>query len=95
MLKVATGDQCLFFDRGQFLSKGGFKEIPLMEDIEISRRFNQQEAPYIVPKKVVSSSRRWLKHGTLRTIIFMWYLQLLYKLGVAPQTLAKKYYGKS
>ena len=96
LFKVATGDQCLFFDREAFLRHGGFVEQRLMEDIEISRRFKTIAKPLVQISPVLTSSRRWEKHGVIKTIVFMWSLQLLYKIGVSTDRLAQWYgYGRS
>lgn len=89
---VATGDQCLFFRRDIFNRLGGFQDIPLMEDIELSRRAKKDYTPVIIPAKVTSSSRRWEVHGVVLTIVFMWGLQLLYRVGVSPHRLHGWYY---
>jgi hypothetical protein len=40
---------------------------------------------------VLTSGRRWEKHGVLRTIFTMWRLRLAYFLGAAPARLARDY----
>ena len=35
---IATGDQAMFVRRAAFEAAGGFPEIPLMEDVALSRR---------------------------------------------------------
>lgn len=91
--QVCTGDQALFFKRSFFNSLNGFADIPLMEDIEISKRAREKSPMYALKSKVVTSSRRWQKHGIIKTILMMWWLRWLYFIGVAPHKLYKKYYG--
>jgi rSAM/selenodomain-associated transferase 2 len=88
---IATGDQGIFVDRTLFEAVGGFPEIPLMEDIELSRRLKRHERPLCIPDPVTVSARRWEKHGVLRTILLMWRLRLAYWCGANPQTLALRY----
>ncbi len=90
--RVATGDQCLFLKRRLFEAVGGFADVPLMEDIELSKRLRQRGAPYVSACAAVSSSRRWRAHGILRTILLMWWLRLRYFAGVSPERLHKAYY---
>lgn len=94
VFKVATGDQCLFFESGVFKRLGGYPDQPLMEDIELARRFKKIASPTIIKAAVTSSSRRWEKHGVLKTVLLMWWLQLLYRLGVSPHRLARYYLGR-
>lgn len=89
---VATGDQCLFIDRSLFLSLKGYAAIPLMEDVEISKRLRGQSSPVVISAPVTSSSRRWEERGVWPTILLMWRLRFLYFIGVPPHKLVKKYY---
>ncbi|MFT7560581.1 MAG: rSAM/selenodomain-associated transferase 2 [Flavobacteriales bacterium] len=95
VFSVATGDQGLFVKRSKFHQINGFAPIPLMEDIEITRRLKKLAKPYIVADSIQSSARRWQKHGTLYTVFFMWYVQALYVLGVSPNYLVRLYYKKA
>ncbi len=91
---IATGDQAIFVRNGAFQDVGGYPEIALMEDIELSKRLKQRGQPICLNSKVVSDSRRWEEHGIVRTIILMWSLRLLYFLGVDIGLLAKVYTRK-
>ena len=89
---IATGDQVLFFKRDFFNKLGGFPEIPLMEDIAISKNARNYALPECIPQQVVSSSRRWEKNGIIRTVLLMWLLRLAFWLGIKPDTLHRLYY---
>lgn len=88
---IATGDQAMFARRDAFHAAGGFPEIPLMEDVALSRRLKRIGAPACLRRRVVTSGRRWEKHGTLRTILLMWRLRAAYALGADPGRLARRY----
>ena len=88
---IATGDQALFVRRDVFESTGGYAEIPLMEDIELSARLRRIERPACLRARVLVSARRWEAHGALRTIVLMWRLRLAYFLGADPGRLAERY----
>jgi rSAM/selenodomain-associated transferase 2 len=89
---IATGDQALFVERASFERVGGFPDIPLMEDVAISRRLRREGRPACVSTPVVTSSRRWEEQGVVRTMVLMWWLRLLYWLGVSPERLRGMYY---
>jgi len=91
MTKINTGDQCLFVRRDVFEAMGGFAEMPLLEDVEFSRRLKRVGRVVCLPDKVTTSSRRWQQHGIISTVWLMWKIRLLYALGVAPVRLAKLY----
>ena len=88
---IATGDQGIFVHRQTFETVGGFPEIPLMEDIEISRRLKRLAAPCALRQRLATSSRRWERQGIIRTIWLMWRLRFAYALGADPAGLARKY----
>jgi rSAM/selenodomain-associated transferase 2 len=88
---VATGDQAIFVRREAFSSVGGFPELPLMEDIAISRRLKRLCRPYCIATPVITSGRRWERNGVLRTIVLMWRLRLAYYCGAEPANLARRY----
>lgn len=92
---VSTGDQGLFLERSLFDSIGGFPAIPLMEDIAICKRLKQASAPLCLAASIVTSSRRWEKHGIWRTIWLMWRLRFAYWRGADPADLARIYYPNS
>lgn len=88
---IATGDQGLFITRSLFDAVGGFPEIALMEDIELSRRLKRYGRPLCLRHRVTTSGRRWEQHGVLRTILLMWALRFAYWLGADPDKLALRY----
>ena len=91
MTGIATGDQAIFARRDAFEAVGGFPEIPLMEDIALSKRLKRVSPPLCLRERVVTSGRRWERHGTLRTILLMWRLRLAFALGADPRRLARDY----
>ena len=88
---VATGDQAIFVRREAFEAVGGFPEIPLMEDVAISKKLLGRTRPLALEDRVVTSGRRWERHGTMRTIFLMWRLRMAYALGADPRRLARRY----
>jgi len=88
---VATGDQAMFVRRDVFERIGGFPDIPLMEDIAISRRLKREGWPLCLRDRVTTSGRRWDERGALRTIATMWSLRAAFFLGADPARLARVY----
>jgi rSAM/selenodomain-associated transferase 2 len=88
---IATGDQAIFVRRDAFQTVGGFPDLPLMEDIAISRRLKRLSRPACIATPVVTSGRRWDNNGLLRTVVLMWRLRLAYYFGVEPALLAERY----
>jgi rSAM/selenodomain-associated transferase 2 len=88
---IATGDQALFVRHDLFCAVGGFPDIPLMEDIAISRMLLRHGPPACLRERVVTSARRWERRGVLPTILLMWRLRAAFFLGADPARLASKY----
>jgi rSAM/selenodomain-associated transferase 2 len=92
LFRMPYGDQALFFTRQYFNEIGGYKDIPLMEDVEIMRRARKRGDKIAVAGSVVlTSARRWKKEGVLRATLRNKSIKLLYNLGVRPEKLARYY----
>ena len=89
---IATGDQAIFVERALFREVGGYPDQPLMEDIELSRRLKRAAgSPLCLRQRVVTSARRWERHGPWRTVIAMWRWRFAYRRGASPADLAAEY----
>lgn len=88
---IATGDQGIFITRVLYEKAGGIPAIPLMEDIALSHTLKRYNRPAVLRQKLLTSPRRWEKHGVTKTILMMWGLRLAYFIGVDPARLAKYY----
>ncbi|RKZ38358.1 MAG: glycosyl transferase [Gammaproteobacteria bacterium] len=91
LIGIATGDQAIFVQRHLYTQVQGFPNIPLMEDIALSRQLKKFSRPSCIQTPVVTSSRRWEQNGILWTILLMWGLRLAYAIGVNPKTLKEFY----
>ncbi len=91
MSSIATGDQAMFVDKELFERVGRFPEIPLMEDIALSKQLKKICRPVRLKGKLITSSRRWKKNGVWRTVFLMWRLRWAYALGKDPAVLAQRY----
>ena len=88
------GDQGLFLRAATFRRIGGFKEIPVMEDVEIQERLRRIGQFVKLREPVVTSARRYLRNGPLRQHLITTGIVLLYHLGVPARMLGRRYYGK-
>ena len=88
---VSTGDQGLFVTRTLFEAAGKFPQIPLMEDVALTKQLKGYGAPLNLRHRMQVSGRRWEKHGVWRTVLLMWRLRLQYWLGADPRELAQHY----
>jgi len=89
---VPYGDQAIFIRKEYFHSIGAFKELPLMEDVELMRRIKKNgDKIYIISEKVKTSPRRWEKEGVIYCTLRNWVLITLYSMGIPAEKLMKFY----
>lgn len=88
---IATGDQAIFVRRTAFERLHGFSDLPLMEDVDFTRRLKRGGRVATPGDQVTTSFRRWEIGGPLRTILLMWALRFLYWAGVSPHKLSTFY----
>jgi rSAM/selenodomain-associated transferase 2 len=89
--KWLFGDMGIFVRREIFEHLGGYKEIPLMEDMDFSKRLKQYGNIVILPLRINTSTRRWTEEGYIFNMVRNWILQSAWALGAAPDTLVKYY----
>lgn len=90
-LQMPYGDQAIFLKTTVFRDIGGFPDLPIMEDFEFVRRLKRLGRIEIVPASVLTSGRRWLKLGVLKTTLINQLIIILYLLKVSPAKLARWY----
>jgi rSAM/selenodomain-associated transferase 2 len=86
------GDQGYFVRRDIFEKLGGFKNLPLMEDVDFIRRLKKEGRIVLLNEAVTTSPRRWTEEGYLYTTLRNFTLVALYFLGVHPEKLAQWYH---
>ncbi len=85
------GDQGLFIKRDLFEKIGGFKEIPIMEDLDIIRRIKRHTRFQKINFPITTCARRFKKHGVVfQQLKNIWLVSLFY-LGVSPNWLSRFY----
>ncbi len=94
LFRSYTGDQAIFATREAFARLGGFREFPLMEDVDFSRRMRRAGRTILLRQRVATSARRWEAGGIARTTVRMWALRLAWMLGASPERLARAYRGR-
>lgn len=92
LTKIPFGDQAIFIRRDFFEKIGGYRDIPIMEDVELMKRIRKRaDTICIIPAKVRTSVRRYEQEGVLFCTLRNWLLQVSYALGVSPERLMKWY----
>jgi rSAM/selenodomain-associated transferase 2 len=92
LTRAPFGDQAIFIRRKYFEELGGYREIPVMEDVELMRRIRKRgDRIRIIPEMARTSPRRYENEGVLSCTARNMTLQLLYACGISPERLARWY----
>lgn len=92
VFKSFWGNECIFVRKDVFEKMNGFKEIPIMEDVDFSKRLRKAGNIAVIKEYVVASSRKYLKNGWLsQAFKNMKILFFYYVLSWKPERLAKLY----
>jgi rSAM/selenodomain-associated transferase 2 len=90
-LLFTYGDQGLFMTRYIFKRIGGFREIPVMEDVDIQKRLRKMGCFVKIRPPVVTSARRFIAYGIIRQQCLNIGLVFLYHTGFSPIWLKRFY----
>lgn len=85
------GDQGIFVRRPVFEAMGGFREWPLMEDVDFLACLARVGQCALLPLAVTTSARRFARHGVVRQQLLNVCLVTLFCLGLSPARLARWY----
>jgi len=89
------GDQSIFVRREVFARLGGFRGLPLMEDVDFSLRLRRAGKIALLDPPIASSPRRHLARGPWRTTARNAAILALFHLGVSPHRLHRWYYPEA
>ena len=90
LLALPYGDQGLLVPRCLYEAVGGFRPLPLMEDVDLVRRIGRRRLRRL-DEWASTSSERWRRDGWARRSGRNLGLLLLYALGASPDRLARLY----
>ena len=91
LFKTPFGDQGLLINKSNFFKQGGFKEIPLMEDIDFIRRIDKK---YLKPLRnsIYTSERKWKKKNFMLQALHNWKLRKKWMNGDSLEAIYSRYY---
>ena len=84
------GDQGLLISRSLYNALGGYRSIPLMEDVDIVRRIGRHRL-VVLTAKASTSADRYRRDGYVLRGVRNLFCLALYFCGVAPATIARLY----
>jgi rSAM/selenodomain-associated transferase 2 len=90
LFSLPYGDQGLLVSREQYAKVGGYKPMPLMEDVDLVRRLGRVR---MLAADALTSAERWRRDGWARRSARNLLCLALYGLGWAPERVARTYRG--
>ncbi|MCA1650376.1 MAG: TIGR04283 family arsenosugar biosynthesis glycosyltransferase, partial [Acidobacteria bacterium] len=94
LLGLPYGDQALFVRRPVFEAIGGYRDLPLMEDVDFVQRVRKVGRMFHCRSAVTTSTRRWERDGWMRRSLQNVSLATRFLLGTSPARLAQTYFGR-
>ncbi len=91
LIRLPLGDQAQFAARETFERLGGFRDWPILEDLDFAMRLRRLDGMAIIEAPVITGARRFVEQGAVRTVAINWLIWILYFLGVSPHRLARFY----
>jgi len=91
IFSIYPGDHGLFVRRAIFEKIGGFKNIELMEDVELLKRLKREGKLIQLDAKILSSARRLKQEGIITTFFHMQLNRFLFFVGISPLALSRFY----
>ncbi len=89
-LGLPYGDQGLLIARDFYVALGGFKPMPLMEDVDLARRIGRSRLA-VLDAAAVTSAARYRRDGYLRRSLRNFACLSLFFLGVDPRRIERLY----
>jgi rSAM/selenodomain-associated transferase 2 len=90
LLGLPYGDQGLLISRAFYEALGGYKDYPLMEDVDLARRIGRRRMT-ILKAEAVTSAEKYRRDGWWARPLKNLWLLARYLLGADPERLAKSY----
>ena len=92
--KQPYGDQGLIIHRTTYFKNNGFREIPLMEDVDFLKRLDNQKDLKQINFPIFTSSRKWEKTHIFLQAIKNWNLRRRWLNGESTKSIYSDYYKK-
>ncbi len=92
--KLPYGDQAIFVSRREFEAVGGYRDVPIMEDVYFMQEIVKHGDVKGLGVAVGTSGRRWLSKGLVRTFLYNQLVLFLASRGYPLERLRKFYRGE-
>lgn len=90
--KEYFGDQCIFCKKETWLNVGGYPNQNIMESASFCNRLRKKGKLVLIKDPVITSSRRFVRHGFWKTLLMDLKIWIKWKVGLNTAGLGKKYW---
>lgn len=91
LTRLPLGDQAQFATREAFRELDGYRDWPILEDLDFALRLRRLGRIVLIRSPVTTAARRFVQQGIVRTVATNWLIWLLFFCGVSPHRLARLY----
>ena len=91
IFRLPYGDQGLVVSRADYEAAGGYRDLPLMEDVALADALRRVTTVRSLRSELPVSARRWEREGAFTRTLRNWRIVVAYRLGASPQQLASLY----
>ena len=92
--KQPYGDQGLIIHKSTYLKNNGFRNIPLMEDVDFLRRLNKKKDLKQLNLPIFTSSRKWERTNIFLQALKNWNFRRRWLKGESEKSIYDDYYKK-
>jgi len=90
--KTFFGDRAMFISKSYYEKIGGFRDIPIMADVDLSRRMKKAGVVKQLKDTVLSDGRKFEKESFIRMIYLQVWVLSAFKKGIDPELIRERYY---
>ena len=94
LLRLPYGDQGLLIPRQLYDEVGGFRDLPVMEDLDLIRRIGRRRMR-LLRTRAITSAARYRRDGYIRRTLKNQMCLLLYALNFSPARISRLYEQQS
>jgi glycosyltransferase involved in cell wall biosynthesis len=92
LARLPFGDQGIFCTREAYSRSGGFRDLPVCDDLDFARRLRRLPGFRVLPQACRTSPHRYRGRAAAQ-VLLNWKVAAGYFLGVSPSTLERWYRG--
>jgi len=91
--KTFFGDRAIFIRRGILNKISGYRDLPVMSDVDFSKRMKRAGRVVLLTGPVISNERKFENEPFYKIIYLLAWSLAAFDLGLDPAIIKKKYYG--